>query len=612
MRKKYLIGVLALILATLMFVAACGRNNDDEPAAGDFIERHLRLPLPLPHTITFNGHVLGNEHEMLALITGNLYHRVVCPEAQWPIYVPEFADGYPQQMDDDGLVWRISIRQGFTFSDGVTPINAHTFEFSQRALVSPILLNRNQNSPGLLDLPEYFRGEIPWEQVRGFRVIDDYTIELTYRPEMRPELGAYHVMQRLSGSGGLVHPETFEANWNDDRTINTWGLTPFLPHFMGAGAFLPTGYLTDQSIEFTRRTVAENPVADWFTADRITWTIAPDEATQIMLFESGELDQARANATRFDEHPELFHYANGFVYGIFLNPFSETNPILQDVNFRRALYWALDRDRIVGAAFPASRPQAFLWPETTRIRANDFLETGNRLMWRETHWAQQVNINGRPLTRNGFDTEAALHYFNLAWEANGSVPVNIEVLYSDAGAPQQMWAEAVQEAWQTTFGADRITVTLRSMPTIVILEQHLRRTMMDYEIAADRRFWMALDNEPWWNTNWIGDDHEFSYDTQYAVLDHAAQAEFDRLFNIAHAANRHTPEHRELRNQITADVENLILNDHSFIPTHNHRDRLIISPWLTSIIPNGHYAFRAAPWQFIWDDALHTQERGGN
>jgi len=604
--RKYLLTLVAVLIASVVVFAACTRNGDDDGAAADFerIERHLRLPWPLPNTTIFNPMTIANEHEVTRLLHVNLYARIVCPIEQWPILVLDIAADYPQQMDEEGYVWRHFIQPGHTFNNGA-PINAHNFEAAIRWQNDPLLLNRNSGQHGFVGGAEFYMGEIAWEEVTGFRLIDDYTFEITH--VNRPELGLVSVMGGFAyGGNAPIYLPLFLQNLAADGTSTSWGRTPFYPYFMGAGPFMGYQYITDQIITFVRNPNYTGPLADIFTADRMSWIVAPDESTQTMLFQNRELDQARANSREFDEHPGLFSYPNGFIYGIFLNSYSETNPILQDINFRRALYWSLDRERIVGAAFPTHVPQAFLFPITTRLRAYDFLETGRRLNYRETY-GLQVNINGHPLTQNGFNVDLALHYFELAFVANGSVPLSIEVIYSDAGEAEQMWAEAIQEAWQNTFGIDRLQINLRSVPWAVALEQHLFRTMMDYEIMATRRIWMVLDGEPWWNTNWVSDDHRHTWEGAYAILTPENFAEFDRIFDIAYFANRHTHEDRNLRNQTAADVEQLILNDHSFIPMYNHNDRLMISPWLQTIMPNGHYSFRLGPFQFIWDDEMNAR-----
>ena len=640
MQKRVLLMLLlvAILVVSLAVLVACSRNGEEpgeppaqdevsgtnnetaaveetptqvEPPPDDRLERHLRLPFALPHTITFNQHQVANEFEMNALLHANLFLRVVCPDAQWPIYVRQLASDYPQQMDEEGLIWQIPIYSGFTFDDG-TPINAHTFEFSQKMQIYPGLVNRNSNHNSLVGFPEFFMGEIGWDEVTGFRVLNDYLIEIEFMPEFRPVFGMADVMASRGGMAtAVVHPEVFEANFNEDRTVNTWATNPMDPtNFVASGIFRVSSYLTDQYFQFEKRNRGCR-LENYFTADRMSFIIVPNEDVAAMMFENLELDQAPANAARFNEMPDLFHYANGFVYGIFLNPFNPNNPILGDINFRRALYWSLDRERIVGVSHPVSRPQAYLFPATTRMRLPYDRYSPSRIMYRESPQAQAITINGHELTQFGFNPERALAYFDLAWEANGSVPVVIEVIYSDAGEAESMWAQAIQDAWQSLFGVDRLQITLRAVPWAVALENHLLRTANyptwdAYEIVATRRIWQVLDGEPWMNTNWVGPTHIFTWDGAYCILTEEAQAEFDRLFDQAFEARFYD---QALLNMTSAWVEELILNDHTFLPMYNHQDRLMIQPWLTTIIPAGHYGFRAAPWQFIWDDELHAQMR---
>jgi len=398
----------------------------------------------------------------------------------------------------------------------------------------------------------------------------------------------------------LVHPELFESLFSECRTTNDWGKSPNPEHFISSGIYRWSGYITDQYLEIEKREPGASPIEDLFTADRISFYIATTEDVQWMLFESGQLDQTTANARRFDEYPDLYYYANGFVYGIFLNPFSETNPILQDHNFRAALYWGLDRERIVRAAYPIADPQAYLFPSTTRMRAEDFRETATKLSYRESDIAANVRVNGHELTKFGYEPERALEYFNLAYEANGGAPISIEVQYLDGGEAPQIWAEAIQESWQNLFGPERFTINLVAVPTQTALD-NLQRHAMNYEIVAARRIWQVLDDEAWLNTNWITTGHPFSYATQYCVLTPWAQIMFTGLFDMAYADFMN----QALRNEMNGIIEQIILSDHTFLPMYNHRDRLLFSPWLTSLLDEGHFAFRAGPFQFIWDDAMY-------
>jgi oligopeptide transport system substrate-binding protein len=53
---------------------------------------------------------------------------------------PQMAASLPVDVNDDGLVWEITLRDDLAFEDG-TPINAATFDYSWRMLLDPKLLN---------------------------------------------------------------------------------------------------------------------------------------------------------------------------------------------------------------------------------------------------------------------------------------------------------------------------------------------------------------------------------------------------------------------------------------------------------------------------------------
>jgi oligopeptide transport system substrate-binding protein len=99
---------------------------------------------------------------------------------------PRMAATEPEALDEEGLQWKITLRDDLMFQDG-TPINAATFDYSWRQLLDPKLLNdraSNLYDPAYLPLvgaEAYFKQEGNKSDSLGYPI---YTVgEVEYRRE---------------------------------------------------------------------------------------------------------------------------------------------------------------------------------------------------------------------------------------------------------------------------------------------------------------------------------------------------------------------------------------------------------------------------------------------
>ena len=573
MRRKKMRAVTTL-LAAVLALSAGGAAVSAETA-----EEGKVLKLAFSDTPeTLNPHTTSTSYELLSDMTALLYRGVYSEEAQSVIYVPELADGEPIPEDDTYLNWTVKVKEGYTFADG-TPIDANVVEYSIRMLNDPKLANRNVNASDLVNGEAYLTGDCDWEDV-GFKAVDDYTLEINFEEGREPS-SVKNMMEFYAFIGtGVVHPATYEACISEDGTSCTYGSD--LDSFVASALYEPTSLIQGQFLALDRRTDGCAPLEDVYTPDRVEYYAVTDNNTQIQMFEQGELDAVVANQAAYDGYSGGRYVYNPNNYGIYINSVSETNPILTDSNFRYAMYWGLDRETLVNAVYPVALPSAYQYlPFATMPDPAD--PVNSVVQYRETDVAKAIRVDGREIDQYSYDPDLALEYFEKAYEANGGQKVTLVMKYSDSNDTIRTWAEALQSHYQKLFGEDRLEIQLQATPYSIIYED-LARDNMNYDLCASCG-WYESVTEPWNNTNWVYSG-PYTYNTQYCVIaDEAYQQEWDELYyKCAIGEYKHDD---QAKLETTARLEEILLNDCSFVPAYVSGNRWFFSSKITPLMEEG-------------------------
>lgn len=501
LKKAFLV---AGSLMTIGLLAACGGNNDtDTPAQGTenggqqqeqeqqqpeveslvvYRRTGSSIPSLAPHNHTFDPVRVA-----LTYNQGSFFYHLFCTETNHLRWFPGFAADLPTH-NEDMTIWTITLREGLSFSNG-TPINAHTYDYSWRMLLNPTLASPGAsiffNVFNVVGARAYFLGlsmedylEITasgepnwspdllpatdnpatWDDV-GIEVLDDYTLRFTLATPTRE----IDVLQTFSAMASLaaVDPEMYEANFNADRTINTYGLE--LADLAQSGRWIMVDWARDQYRVFERN--PDHPLSHMFTWDVIEELVVPDPGTVMQMFLAGELDQMALNSTTFPEFredPRTVRVEGPVVWGFHINSASETNPILRDRDFRHALFYATDRVTIAFDIYQVFIPANYI--VSSRAWVGDL--ANNPVRFRET--PQGMANQGENYS---FNPERALELFNAAWERNGSVPVQMELQYFEGSLEQRLASEFMKEEFEALFGADRFELVLTSMPVTASYER---------------------------------------------------------------------------------------------------------------------------------------------
>lgn len=242
-------------------------------------------------------------------------------------------------VSDDQKTYTFHLRDGLKWSDG-KDLTAQDFVYSFQRLVDPdtaSLLGWVAGTAGILNANECNSGDKDVSEL-GIAAPDDKTVVVTLSHPT-------HYFLSLIGSTTNFNPVRKDIV---DQYGQDFASTADKNVYCGP-------YVLD-STENQRYIFKKNPNywnADAVHFDRVEESVITEANTQLAMYESGDLDyvdiplEEVANYTDSKEHGSYMDGSDDF--GV-INCTSETQPLLQDVNFRKALNYALDRKTYISLA----------------------------------------------------------------------------------------------------------------------------------------------------------------------------------------------------------------------------------------------------------------------
>jgi ABC-type oligopeptide transport system substrate-binding subunit len=386
--------------------------------------------------------------------------------------VPRMALGEPET--DDGYVWLIRVNPGAKWSNG-EPITAHTFIYSWKMGLDPVLVYPNHGSiiaggrVEIVNAENYFAQNLPgrdavdWDAV-GMRALDDHTLEITTARVYTAFDVMLHFAHRATAP---VYEPLYEAGMNAARTSTLYGTS--LEHFMGNGPFVLTSWTKGSERVFERN---ENYLfSHEIKLDGIYGRVAAEEITRIELFQSGQSDFIELGVSglmRYEEDPRLVSFNRQRIWSIESNRDNPEKPILADPLFRRALFYATDREAI--ASLINATPATYFL-STVGVSFND--GTAFRDIYEANDWLPP---------NHGFNPEYARELLSQVFELYGLDSISLTLAY---GEDQGLRAasELIQSQWEQVFGRDIFTLSLRAMQHSAVLQ------LMSSSVPAPNADW---------------------------------------------------------------------------------------------------------------------------
>jgi peptide/nickel transport system substrate-binding protein len=424
-------------------------------------------------------------------------------------------------VSDDGLVWTFKIRQGMKWQDG-EPITADDVAFTYN-----LIIDKN-----LTALTTYTTN------IKEARVVDDYTVEMVCSaPKANMEKLWIYIMPEHVWSK-IKNPEKYQMKYP----------------FVGSGPFQCQEWKRGSHILMTKNPDYWGPAP---TLDEIYFDYYTSADTMAQDLKSGLIDGANdIPPAQFDQ----FETTAGFdtiAYNLFMweylnfncadksvYPASTGHPVLQNVDFRNALNWAVDKQKCVDVAWEGRATVG-----TTMIPPGQFPSD-----W-DAHWEPPADV------AYGFDLEKAKQLLDEGGytDADG----NGIREYKGKDIKLRLWARSESlssqnmgkfiAGWFEDVGLDiefqvmedtAISDALYAYDADSNYAPDFDLYIWDYWGASDpgdTLSWFITDQIEWWNDPcWSNAEFDTLADEQYGEMDPAKR--LDMIHRMQEIMYSETPE----------------------------------------------------------------------
>lgn len=411
---------------------------------------------------------------------------------------PSMASTMPIAMNQEVLpsgtevatIWRVPLRTDLVwnfhpntdtsgFALGHETIDAHDFIATYKLALDEAWVRATMGGTSFLSSPHailnaegYVEGEYAFDDV-GLRAIDDYTLEF----EFENEISEWEVMYWLTSFIMTpIHMELYQANPED------YGTTPETTAYHGP--FMLDYSVFDEVVKLVDNPNFHDP--DRYTHTGIKFYIISNQDEVLSLFLEGKLDAANVLAHRLEdvvEDPRLKVVPGPTTFRIMINGLGSTEaqqeqfgndyvpePILASKAFRRAMYFAIDRETLAYDVMGSVLPQQLLFTDAYLVDA----QLG--IAYRNT--VDGLSVADRFASETyGFDLDMALDYWREALDEmvqNGTYEpgavIELELRIFTGSDVQQAFGDFIKTSFEELFNAASneygISVEVTIEPTV--------------------------------------------------------------------------------------------------------------------------------------------------
>lgn len=270
---------------------------------------------------------------------------------------PALAESW--EFDETGTVWTFHLRKGVKWHDGE--------DFTAEDVIFTLDLIYDESIPTSTRDVLQVNG-----QPLGYRMVDEYTVELTLPAPFAP------LLRQLTFE--ILPKHRLEQAWKEGRFNETWGVNANPRDIVGTGPFRIAEFRPSERVVFERnpefwKVDAEGNRLPYL--DRVVRVIVPNLETQRLKFETGEIDYYGITPADYEDMKEGEVAGNYTLYNggptfstqfIVFNqhPDFVAEPKLswfRNLTFRQALAHAVDKQTIIdqvyaGHAFPQWSPES--------------------------------------------------------------------------------------------------------------------------------------------------------------------------------------------------------------------------------------------------------------
>jgi len=333
--------------------------------------------------------------------------------------VPGVAESWDISADE--LEYTFHIREDARWSNG-DPVTAGDFVFSFERILSPKLGSEYAYMLFCMKGAEDFNsGKITDFSQVGVKALDDHALRIALNSPTK-----YFLSLLMHHSWFPVHPPTILAHGPIDHRISEW-TDP--EHYVGNGPF------TLKSWEPGKKLVVVKSRTYWdrdaVRLNEMRFYPIGDHTAEERAFRAGQLHVTEVVPLDriqyyLEDQPRLIRVDP--YLGTYYYLFNVTRPPMDNVNVRRALAMAIDREKLVRFVTKGGEEPAY-------------------------HFTPPDTAGFTSRARLAHDVEEARRLLAEAGYPNGEGFPKVELLYNTSDAHLRI-AEAIHQMWKTTLGID--------------------------------------------------------------------------------------------------------------------------------------------------------------
>ena len=549
MKKKFSF-LLVLLLALSTFLAACGGNDktSDNGSSGDDGDKtekkeqvlNLLESSEIPSmdstlaTDSVSFKVMNNVFEGLYRL-GENDEPVLGMAAEEP------------QISEDGKTYTFKIRDA-KWSNGEA-VTANDFVYAwQKALNPDTGAEYAYIMYDIKNAAKVNAGEVPVEEL-GVKATDDMTLEVqleTAVPYFKALLSFatfYPQNQKfVESQGDKFGLEADTAIYNGPFTLSEW------KH--------------EQSFKLSHNDSYWD--ADAVKLKEVNFNIVKDTATGVNLYETNKADVAGLSAEFVDKYKSDENFKTKADTSVFFLRLNEGNEVLKNVNARKAIDSAYDKQGMVDVLLNnGSIPAYYLVPK-------DFVTGPDGTDYREA-----VGDFG------GFDAKKAADYWAKAKEELGKDSIELELLNYDSDSSKKIGEFLKEQLEQNLEG---LTVNIKAQPFKQKLELE-SKGQYDFSFAG----WGPDYPDPMTFVDMFvtdGAHNQMGY----------SNAEYDKLIEQAKGELLDDP---EARWQAMVDAEKILFEDQAISPMYQRGSAFLERPYVKGLLRHSFGADASYKWASI-------------
>lgn len=519
---------------------------------------------------TLNSHIytLSVSSDVISPTSLRLYREYPTADGKTFEYVAELAESEPEQMDEEGKVWQIKIRENAKWENG-DAINVDDLIYSFQMCLDPLLVNgrASQLASDYITIVKakdyYLQGSdktTSWDEV-GIKRIDDYTLGL----ELEAPVTAADIKSHFNYTWtNLVHKPTYEAGMNAERTKTSYASTA--DNYMSCGAYILTEWIPGSVFKMKRN--PDYVLADRIKLDEYVYKVVADRNTALELYLNGELDCVALSPDAIEQYiddPSIKQAPATSIQTLTINHGNtNNNGILGNLNFRKALFYAVDRQSIAKM--------------TNGIPANYLVASKclglNGQTYREMAESQEY------LTENlGYDPKLAKEYYDKAMEECGLSSLTLTLQYNETSANNKAASEFLHKTFPEIFG-DSFTLELMAAPSGVLNSYKDGWKNGDpNSFELQWRGWNTSTSAPWNGlkvyTSMYSNKNEPYYNDEVDALWEKANYDLEAKLDPAY------------RLELTREIEKIVIDEVAACPVYEAPSYYLINPKV--ILPADEY-----------------------